>query len=156
MRRAVITGLGIVSCIGIDKKSVEESLRKGTSGISKSPDYEEYGFRSRVHGKPDINIEDFIDKRQLRFMGDGAAFNFIAMQQAIDDSGLEEKEISNERTGLIVGSGGPSTKNLFSAHKTVIEKGSPKRMGPFMVTRGMSSTNSACIATPFKLSLIHI
>jgi len=155
MRRAVITGLGIVSCIGIDKKAVEESLRKGTSGISKSLEYEEHGFRSRVHGRPDINIEDFIDKRQLRFMGDGAAFNFIAMQQAIDDSGLEEKEVSNERTGLIVGSGGPSTKNLFSAHKTVIEKGSPKRMGPFMVTRGMSSTNSACIATPFKIKGVN-
>ena len=155
MRRAVITGLGIVSCIGIDKKAVEESLRKGTSGISKSLDYEEHGFRSRVHGKPDINIEDFIDKRQLRFMGDGAAFNFIAMQQAIEDSGLEEKEVSNERTGLIVGSGGPSTKNLFAAHKTVIEKGSPKRMGPFMVTRGMSSTNSACIATPFKIKGVN-
>ena len=137
------------------RKSVEESLRKGTSGISKSLDYEEHGFRSRVHGRPDINIEDFIDKRQLRFMGDGAAFNFIAMQQAIDDSGLEEKEVSNERTGLIVGSGGPSTKNLFSAHKTVIEKGSPKRMGPFMVTRGMSSTNSACIATPFKIKGVN-
>ena len=155
MRRAVITGLGIVSCIGIDKKAVEESLRKGTSGITKSLDYEEHGFRSRVHGKPNINVEDFIDKRQLRFMGDGAAFNFIAMQQAIDDSGLEEKEVSNERTGLIVGSGGPSTKNLFSAHKTVIEKGSPKRMGPFMVTRGMSSTNSACIATPFKIKGVN-
>ena len=155
MRRAVITGLGIVSCIGIDKKAVEESLRKGTSGISKSLDYEEHGFRSRVHGKPNINVEDFIDKRQLRFMGDGAAFNFIAMQQAIEDSGLEEKEVSNERTGLIVGSGGPSTKNLFSAHKTVIEKGSPKRMGPFMVTRGMSSTNSACIATPFKIKGVN-
>ena len=155
MRRAVITGLGIVSCIGIDKKAVEESLRKGTSGISKSLDYEEHGFRSRVHGKPDINIENFIDKRQLRFMGDGAAFNFIAMQQAIEDSGLEEKEVSNERTGLIVGSGGPSTKNLFAAHKIVIEKGSPKRMGPFMVTRGMSSTNSACIATPFKIKCVN-
>ena len=155
MRRAVITGLGIVSCIGVDKKAVEESLRKGTSGISKSLDYEEHGFRSRVYGKPDINIEDFIDKRQLRFMGDGAAFNFIAMQQAIEDSGLEEKEVSNERTGLIVGSGGPSTKNLFAAHKTVIEKGSPKRMGPFMVTRGMSSTNSACIATPFKIKGVN-
>ena len=155
MRRAVITGLGIVSCIGIDKKAVEESLRKGTSGITKSLDYEEHGFRSRVHGKPNITVEDFIDKRQLRFMGDGAAFNFIAMQQAIEDSGLEDKEVSNERTGLIVGSGGPSTKNLFSAHKTVIEKGSPKRMGPFMVTRGMSSTNSACIATPFKIKGVN-
>jgi 3-oxoacyl-[acyl-carrier-protein] synthase-1 len=155
MRRAVITGLGIVSCIGNTKEAVSKSLREGTSGISKSLEHEEHGFRSRVHGKPKIQIEDFVDKRQLRFMGDGAAFNFIAMQNAITDSGLEEKEVSNERTGLIVGSGGPSTKNLFSAHKIVIEKGSPKRMGPFMVTRGMSSTNSACIATPFKIKGVN-
>ena len=132
-----------------------KSLREGISGISKSQEQEEHGFRSRIHGKPEIQIEDFVDKRQLRFMGDGAAFNFIAMQNAITDSGLEEKEVSNERTGLIVGSGGPSTKNIFSAHKTVIEKGSPKRMGPFMVTRGMSSTNSACIATPFKIKGVN-
>ena len=155
MRRAVITGLGIVSCIGNTKEAVTKSLREGISGISKSQEHEEHGFRSRIHGKPEIQIEDFVDKRQLRFMGDGAAFNFIAMQNAITDSGLEEKEVSNERTGLIVGSGGPSTKNIFSAHKTVIEKGSPKRMGPFMVTRGMSSTNSACIATPFKIKGVN-
>ena len=155
MRRAVITGLGIVSCIGNTKEAVANSLREGISGISKSQEQEEHGFRSRIHGKPEIQIEDFVDKRQLRFMGDGAAFNFIAMQNAITDSGLEEKEVSNERTGLIVGSGGPSTKNIFSAHKTVIEKGSPKRMGPFMVTRGMSSTNSACIATPFKIKGVN-
>ena len=155
MRRAVITGLGIVSCIGNTKEAVTKSLREGISGISKSQEQEEHGFRSRIHGKPEIQIEDFVDKRQLRFMGDGAAFNFIAMQNAITDSGLEEKEVSNERTGLIVGSGGPSTKNIFSAHKTVIEKGSPKRMGPFMVTRGMSSTNSACIATPFKIKGVN-
>ena len=155
MRRAVITGLGIVSCIGNTKEAVTKSLREGISGISKSQEQEEHGFRSRIHGKPEIEIEDFVDKRQLRFMGDGAAFNFIAMQNAITDSGLEEKEVSNERTGLIVGSGGPSTKNIFSAHKTVIEKGSPKRMGPFMVTRGMSSTNSACIATPFKIKGVN-
>ena len=155
MRRAVITGLGIVSCIGNTKEAVTKSLREGISGISKSQEQEEHGFRSRIHGKPEIEIENFVDKRQLRFMGDGAAFNFIAMQNAITDSGLEEKEVSNERTGLIVGSGGPSTKNIFSAHKTVIEKGSPKRMGPFMVTRGMSSTNSACIATPFKIKGVN-
>ena len=155
MRRAVITGLGIVSCIGNTKEAVAKSLREGISGISKSQEQEEHGFRSRIHGKPEIQVEDFVDKRQLRFMGDGAAFNFIAMQNAIADSGLEEKEVSNERTGLIVGSGGPSTKNIFSAHKTVIEKGSPKRMGPFMVTRGMSSTNSACIATPFKIKGVN-
>ncbi len=155
MRRVVITGLGIVSSIGKNADEVTDSLRSGKSGIAFAPEYAEYGFRSRVHGMPDINLSDYIDKRQLRFMGDGAAYNFIAMRDAIDDSGLTEKEISHERTGLIMGSGGPSTKNLFSAHKTVIEKGSPKRMGPFMVTRGMSSTNSACLATPFKIKGIN-
>ena len=116
MRRAVITGLGIVSCIGNTKEDVAKSLREGISGISKSQEQEEHGFRSRIHGKPEIQVEDFVDKRQLRFMGDGAAFNFIAMQNAITDSGLEEKEVSNERTRLIVGSGGPSTKNIFFEH----------------------------------------
>ncbi|MDG2473781.1 MAG: beta-ketoacyl-ACP synthase I [Paracoccaceae bacterium] len=155
MRRVVITGLGIVSSIGINANEVTASLQKGKSGISFAPDYAEHGFRSQIHGMPDIDVSDHIDKRQLRFMGEGAAYNFIAMQDAIDDSGLTEKEISHERTGLIMGSGGPSTKNLFSAHKTVIEKGSPKRMGPFMVTRGMSSTNSACLATPFKIKGVN-
>merc|ERR1711974_573780 len=101
------------------------------------------------HGAPQIDLAEAVDKRNLRFMGEGAAYNFVAMEQAIADAGLEESEISHPRTGLIMGSGGPSTKNLFQAHKIVIEKGSPKRMGPFMVTRGMSSTNSACLATPF-------
>ncbi len=155
MRRVVITGLGIVSSIGINAEEVTTSLRAGKSGISFAPEYAEHGFRSQIHGMPDINVSDYIDKRQLRFMGEGAAYNFIAMQDAIDDSGLTESEISNERTGLIMGSGGPSTKNLFSAHKIVIEKGSPKRMGPFMVTRGMSSTNSACLATPFKIKGVN-
>jgi 3-oxoacyl-[acyl-carrier-protein] synthase-1 len=104
---------------------------------------------------PKIDLAAEIDKRQLRFMGDGAAYNYLAMQQAIADSGLEDADISHPRTGLVMGSGGPSTKNLFQAHKTVIEKGSPKRMGPFMVTRGMSSTNSACLATPFKIKGIN-
>ncbi|WP_417667849.1 beta-ketoacyl-ACP synthase I [Roseibium sp.] len=155
MRRVVVTGMGIVSSIGANTQEVLASLRDGKSGISFAPDYAEHGFRSQVHGMPNVDIPSLIDKRQLRFMGDGAAYNYIAMEQAIADSGLEETDISNERTGLIMGSGGPSTKNLFQAHKIVIEKGSPKRMGPFMVTRGMSSTNSACLATPFKIKGIN-
>ena len=155
MKRVVVTGLGIISSIGLDATEVTESLKKGKSGITFSEEYEFHGFRSQVHGMPKINLSDHIDKRQLRFMGDGAAYNYIAMEQAITDSGLTENEISNERTGLIVGSGGPSTKNLFAAHQIVLEKKSPKRMGPFMVTRGMSSTNSACLATPFKIKGVN-
>ncbi len=155
MRRVVITGLGIVSPIGNNAEEVTASLREGRSGISFSPEYAEHGFRSQVHGKPAIDIAANVDKRQLRFMGDGAAFNYIAMEQAIRDAGLEPGEISHERTGLIVGSGGPSTKNFFDAHQIVIEKGSPKRMGPFMVTRCMSSTNSATLATPFKIKGVN-
>ncbi|MEP4033464.1 beta-ketoacyl-ACP synthase I [Roseibium polysiphoniae] len=155
MRRVVVTGMGIVSSIGNNTQEVLASLRDGKSGISFAPDYAEHGFRSQIHGMPSIDIPSHVDKRNLRFMGDGAAYNFIAMEQAIADSGLEDTDISNERTGLIMGSGGPSTKNLFQAHKIVIEKGAPKRMGPFMVTRGMSSTNSACLATPFKIKGIN-
>ncbi|CAN0463757.1 unnamed protein product, partial [Scytosiphon promiscuus] len=155
MRRVVITGLGIISSIGNSAQEVLASLRDGKSGISAAPDYVEHGFRSQVHGMPDIDLTAEIDKRQLRFMGDGAAYNYLAMQQAIADSGLEDGDVSNPRTGIVMGSGGPSTKNIFQAHKTVIEKGSPKRMGPFMVTRGMSSTNSAGLATPFKIKGIN-
>ncbi|MTI01107.1 beta-ketoacyl-ACP synthase I [Roseibium sp. RKSG952] len=155
MRRVVITGMGIVSSIGTNTQEVLASLREGKSGISFAPDYAEHGFRSQVHGMPKIDITEHVDKRQLRFMGDGAAYNYIAMQQAIADSGLEETDVSNPRTGLVMGSGGPSTKNLFQAHQIVLEKGSPKRMGPFMVTRGMSSTNSACLATPFKIKGVN-
>jgi len=155
MRRVVITGIGIVSPIGNNAAEVEASLRAGRSGIVFAPEYAEHGFRSQVHGQPQIVLEDHIDKRNLRFMGDGAAYNFIAMEQAIKDSGLTETEVSNERTGLIMGSGGPSTKNFFVAFDTVINKGSPKRMGPFMVTRCMSSTNSACLATPFKIKGVN-
>ena len=155
MKRVVITGIGIVSSIGIDTDEVTESLKNGKSGITFSEEYEFHGFRSQVHGMPKINLSDHVDKRQLRFMGDGAAFNYIAMEQAIKDSCLTENEVSNERTGLIVGSGGPSTKNLFAAHQIVLQKKSPKRMGPFMVTRGMSSTNSACLATPFKIKGVN-
>jgi len=155
MRRVVVTGIGIVSPIGNNADEVAASLRAGRSGITFAEEYAEHGFRSQVHGRPDIVIEDHVDKRQLRFMGPGAAYNFIAMQQAVADSGLEEKEVSNERTGLVMGSGGPSTSNFFNAHQIVIEKGSPKRMGPFMVTRCMSSTNSACLATPFRIKGVN-
>lgn len=155
MRRVVITGLGIVSPIGNTADEVTESLKAGRSGIVFAPDYAEHGFRSQIHGMPQIVLEDHIDKRNLRFMGSGAAYNFIAMEQAIKDSGLEESDVSNRRTGLIMGSGGPSTSNFFEAHQIVIEKGAPKRMGPFMVTRCMSSTNSACLATPFKIKGVN-
>ncbi|MBW7057478.1 beta-ketoacyl-ACP synthase I [Paracoccus bogoriensis] len=155
MRRVVITGLGVVSPIGNNAAEVTESLRAGRSGIVAAPEYAEHGFRSQVHGKPQIVLEDHIDKRNLRFMGPGAAYNFIAMEQAIKDSGLEDSDVSNPRTGLIMGSGGPSTSNFFEAHQIVIEKGAPKRMGPFMVTRCMSSTNSACLATPFRIKGVN-
>ena len=155
MRRVVITGLGIVCPIGNDCTEVAASLRAGRSGITFQPDYAELGFRSQVAGMPDIVLEDVIDKRQLRFMGSTAAYAYLAMEQAITDSGLEEGDVSNERTGLVAGSGGPSTSNLFTAHRTVVERGAPKRMGPFMVTRCMSSTVSACLATPFKIKGIN-
>ncbi len=155
MRRVVITGIGIVSPIGNNAAEVEASLRAGRSGIVFAPEYAEHGFRSQVHGMPQIVLEDHIDKRNLRFMGPGAAYNFLAMEQAVKDSGLEASDVSNERTGLIMGSGGPSTSNFFEAHRIVMEKGSPKRMGPFMVTRCMSSTNSACLATPFAIKGVN-
>lgn len=155
MRRVVITGLGIISPIGNDVAEVEASLRAGKSGIVFAEDYAEHGFRSQVKGQPNIKLEDHIDKRDLRFMGPGAAYNFLAMRQALADSGLEEADISNPRTGLIMGSGGPSTSNFFQAFDAVINKGAPKKMGPFMVTRCMSSTNSACLATPFKIKGVN-
>jgi len=155
MRRVVVTGIGIISSIGNNQSEVLDSLKSGKSWIVSAPEYIEKGFRSQVHGVPNIVLEDHIDKRQMRFMGPGAAFNYLSMEQAIQDSNLEENDVSNERTGLIVGSGGPSTSNLLKAHQTVIEKGAPKRMGPFMVTRCMSSTNSACLATPFKIKGVN-
>ncbi len=155
MRRVVITGIGIVSSIGNNAAEVEANLRAGKSGIVFAPDYAEHGFRCRVHGAPNITLEDHIDKRDLRFMGDGAAYTFIAMDQAVKDSGLSEADISNDRTGIIVGSGGPSTKAFFKAHNIVRETGSPKRIGPFGVTKGMSSTVSACLATPFKIKGVN-
>ena len=155
MRRVVITGIGIISPIGNSAAEVEASLRAGKSGIIFAEDYAEHGFRSQVKGQPQIVLEDHIDKRDMRFMGPGAAYNCLAMQQAIADSGLEPSDVSNERSGLIMGSGGPSTSNFFKAFEAVIEKGAPKKMGPFMVTRCMSSTNSACLATPFKIKGVN-
>lgn len=155
MRRVVITGIGIISPIGNSPAEVEGSLRAGTSGIIFAEDYAEHGFRSRVKGQPNIVLEDHIDKRDLRFMGDGAAYNFIAMRDAIADAGLTEAEVSNDRAGLVMGSGGPSTKSFYRAHAIVNETGSPKRIGPFGVTKGMSSTNSACLATPFKIKGVN-
>ncbi|MEY3308690.1 MAG: hypothetical protein RLZZ413_2728 [Pseudomonadota bacterium] len=155
MRRVVITGIGIISPIGNSAAEVEARLRAGTSGIIFAEDYAEHGFRSRVKGQPNIVLEDHIDKRDLRFMGDGAAYNFIAMRDAIADAGLTEAEVSNDRAGLVMGSGGPSTKSFYRAHAIVNETGSPKRIGPFGVTKGMSSTNSACLATPFKIKGVN-
>jgi len=155
MRRVVITGLGIISPIGNSVTEVEASLRAGKSGIVFAPDYAEHGFRSQVKGQPNIVLEDHIDKRDLRFMGPGAAYNFLAMKQAIDDAGLEPSDVSNPRSGLIMGSGGPSTSNFFQAFDAVLNKGAPKKMGPYMVTRCMSSTNSACLATPFKIKGVN-
>ena len=151
MRRVAITGFGIVSSIGASAQEVTASLREGRSGIVFAPDYAEHGFRCQVHGAPSVDIEAMVDKRVRRFMGDGAAWNHIAMEQAIADAGLAEDEVSNERTGLIMGSGGPSTKALFAAHQTVLKSGGTKRVGPFAVPKAMSSTNSATLATPFRI-----
>ena len=150
MRRVVVTGLGIISSIGNNKDEVAASLREGRSGIVAQPEYAEYKFRSQVAGTLKIDLAEHIDRKALRFMGDGAAYNYLAMQQAIEDSGLAPEDISNERTGIIVGSGGPSTSNQVWAADTAREKGA-KRVGPYMVTRCMSSTTSAVLATQFKI-----
>jgi len=155
MRRVVVTGMGIISPIGNSLSEVSDSLKKGKSGVVFAEEYAERGFRSQIHGNIKLNLADHVNKRQLRFMGPGASYNFLAMEQAIEDSGLEEDEVSNERTGLVMGSGGPSTSNFHVAHNIVQEKKSPRRIGPFMVTRCMSSTNSACLATPFKIKGVN-
>ena len=154
MRRVVITGIGIVSSIGNDAAAVTRSLRDGRSGIVAAPDYAELGFRSQVKGAVDIDLSEHIDRKQMRFMGEGAGYAMVAMQQAVADSGLEKSDISNPRTGLIAGSGGPSTANMLTAFDTTREKG-PKRVGPYMVPRCMSSTVSACIATFFEIKGVN-
>ena len=154
MRRVVVTGLGIVSCLGNDRQQVLESLREGRSGIRRKEEYAELGFRSHVAGVVDINLEDHIDRKQLRFMGDAAAYAYISMAQAIADSGLTEEQVSHERTGLIAGSGGASSANQVEAADVMRAKGL-RRVGPYRVTRTMGSTVSACLATPFKIKGIN-
>ena len=154
MRRVVITGMGIVSSLGNDAQEVEASLRAGKSGISAMESFAEMGFRSQIAGQPTIDIEANVDKRVRRFMGDGAAWNYVAMEQAIADAGLEQDTVQNPMTGLIMGSGGPSTKALIAAADTA-RNASPKRVGPFAVPKAMSSTNSATLATPFGIKGIN-
>ena len=154
MRRVVITGLGIVSSIGTNQAEVIKSLRAGRSGITFHQEYADLGFRSHVHGAINLNLDELIDRKLKRFMGDGAAYNYLAMQQAIADSGLDEADISNPRSGLVMGSGGPSTSNIVEAADILRSKGL-RRVGPYMVTRTMSSTNSACLATPFKIKGVN-
>lgn len=154
MRRVVVTGIGIVSSIGNNKAEVAESLRLGRSGVCRSEEYGELGFRSQVYAPIRLNPDDLIDRKIRRFMGDGAAFNYLAMQEAIADAGLEAGEVSDPRTGLIMGSGGPSTSNMLAAWSTFREKG-VKKVGPYMVPRSMSNTNSACLATPFEIKGVN-
>ena len=154
MKRVVVTGLGIVSSIGNNSTEVIDSLKEGRSGLSFSQVYADLGFRSHVHGAINIDLDEAIDRKVKRFMGDGAAFNYIAMQQAIADSGLNDSEVSDFRTGLVMGSGGPSTSNIVEAADILREKG-VKKVGPYMVPRTMSSTNTACLATPFKIKGVN-
>lgn len=150
MRRAVITGLGIVSCLGNDKATVTGALREGRSGITRRDEYAELGMRSHVAARPDIELRDHIDRKQLRFMGDAAGYAYVAMRDAIADAGLEPSEVSNERTGIIAGSGGGSTLNQVEAADVLRAKGI-RRVGPYRVTSTMASTVSACLATPFRI-----
>ena len=154
MRRVAITGMGIVSSLGNNAQEVSTALAEGKSGISAMPQFAEMGFRSQVAGQPTLNVEEEVDKRVRRFMGDGAAWNYVAMEQAIADAGLEQDTVQNPMTGLIMGSGGPSTKALIAAADTA-RNASPKRVGPFAVPKAMSSTNSATLATPFGIKGIN-
>jgi 3-oxoacyl-[acyl-carrier-protein] synthase-1 len=155
MRRVVITGIGIVSCIGNNKAEVLDSLLGTKSGIVFSEEHKKYNFRSQVIGSvKNLDLEKHIDRKIRRFMGDGSAYSYIALKEAIEESGLEEKEISNEQTGIIIGSGGPSIKNVYFAVDT-IRKSAPKRMGPYIVPRTMASTCSATLAVPFKIKGVN-
>jgi len=154
MKRVAITGIGIVSCLGNNQSEVYESLINTKSGISFSEEYKKFNFKSQICGIPNIKFEDHIDRKFIRFMGDGSAYNYIAMKEAVTDSGLEEKDISNELTGIIMGSGGPSVKNVVHAVDSTRES-SPKKMGPFVVPRTMASTVSATLAVPFKIKGVN-
>lgn len=151
MRRVVVTGLGIVSSIGNDAAEVTTSLREAKSGISFSPDFAEHGFRCQVWGKPSLDPTDLVDRRAMRFLSEGGAWNHVAMKQAIADAGLEASDITNERTGIIMGSGGASTRTIVEAAEITTKNTSPKRIGPFAVPKAMSSTASATLATWFQI-----
>lgn len=151
MRRVVVTGMGIVSSIGNNVSEVLDSLKQGKSGITHSEEMAEHGFKSQVHGKPTLDPSDVLDKKTRRFMGEGAAWNYVAMQEAIEDAGLEPREVSHEMTGIVMGSGGPSTETIVSAAQKTMETGSPRKIGPTSVPKAMSSTNSACLAVPFEI-----
>ena len=154
MRRVVVTGMGIVSSIGNNTQEVLASLREAKSGIVRADKYAELGFRCQVHGAPTLDAGEAVDRRAMRFLGGGAAWNHVAMEQAIRDAGLEEDEISHEMTGIIMGSGGPSTRAIVEAADTARSKG-PKRVGPFAVPKAMSSTASATLATWFKIKGVN-
>jgi 3-oxoacyl-[acyl-carrier-protein] synthase I len=154
MRRVVVTGMGIVSSIGKNVPEVLESLRETRSGIRAAPEYADKGMRCQVHGEPQVRPEDVVDKRVMRFMGEGSGWNYIAMQEAIDDSGLTKDEISHPRTGIIMGSGGPSAAAIVAAADTAREKGA-RRVGPFAVPKAMCSTASATLATPFEIKGVN-
>ena len=154
MKRVVVTGIGVVSCLGNNQDEVYKSLLNAKSGITFSEEYKEYNLKSHVHGKPNIKLEDHVDRKFIRFMGPGSAYNYISMNEAVKDSGLSEKDVSNISTGMIMGSGGPSIENVILAADKTREK-SPKRMGPFVVPRTMSSTASATLAVPFKIKGVN-
>ena len=154
MKRVVITGIGIVSCLGNSQEEVYQSLLNSKSGISYCEDYKEHNLKSHIHGKPNIKIEDHIDRKVIRFMGSGSAYNYIAMKEAVKDSGLEEKDVSNNTTGIVMGSGGPSIENVILAADKTRAK-TPKLMGPFIVPRTMASTASATLAVPFKIKGVN-
>ena len=154
MKRVVVTGIGVVSCLGNNQEEVYQSLINSKSGITFSEEYKEYNLKSHVHGKPNIKLEEHVDRKFIRFMGPGSAYNYVSMNEAVKDSGLEEKDVSNISTGMIMGSGGPSIENVILAADKTREK-SPKRMGPFVVPRTMSSTASATLAVPFKIKGVN-
>ena len=154
MKRVVVTGIGIVSCLGNNQSEVYDSLLNTRSGISFSDEYKKFNFKSQICGIPKIKVEEHIDRKIIRFMGEGSAYSYIAMKEAVTDSGLEEKDVSNETTGIIMGSGGPSVKNVVHAVDSTREVG-PKKMGPFVVPRTMASTVSATLAVPFKIKGVN-
>ena len=154
MKRVVVTGIGVVSCLGNNQKEVFDSLINSKSGISFAEEYKEHNLKSNIHGKPNIKLTDHVDRKALRFMGNGSAYNYIAMKEAVSDSGLKENEVSNVSTGMVMGSGGPSIENVILAADKTREK-NPKKMGPFIVPRTMASTASATLAVPFKIKGVN-